>query len=136
MVGVLVATHGELAAALLSTLGMILGETEGVEAVTLDASDTLETLSAKLEAARSRVDPGNEGTLVLVDMLGGTPFNCGVQMALSRNVRVITGVNLPMLFKVISHRDEKDLDHLAQEVQVSARESILTSIELMKRSQG
>ncbi len=133
MPGVLIVTHGDLATALMSTLGMILGETEGLSAVSLMSKDSLETLQAKMEKALQKVDPQGKGSLVLVDMLGGTPFNCAMQLAASRKIRVLTGVNLPMLFKVVSHREESDLEKLTLEVQKASRESILTSMELMKK---
>ena len=133
MTSILIVTHGEMGNALLSTLGMILGATEGVAAVTLKPEDSLETLQSAVEERIRSLDPKGEGALVLVDMLGGTPFNCAMQMTEGRPLRVITGVNLPMLFKAVSHRGRTDLDGLARDVQQAARASILTSVELLKK---
>jgi|SRR5581483_5696768 len=132
MIGVVVATHGEFGNKLLSTLQMILGEAEGVTSVSLDAQDSMEAFQAKLEKALQTVDPNVTGALVLVDMLGGTPFNVALRISQSRKLQVVTGVNLPMLIKVASHREETDLDQLVPEVQKAARESIVTSVELLK----
>ena len=54
----------------------------------------METFMAKMEKALQTVDPKGTGALVLVDMLGGTPFNVAVQMAQKRKIEVVTGVNL------------------------------------------
>jgi PTS system mannose-specific IIA component len=134
MLGIVVVTHGRLAPALLSTLSMILGETQGVKAVSLSSKDSLETLQNRILKALDSVDPKGTGAFILVDMLGGTPFNCAMQIAVNRRIQVLTGVNLPMLFKVISHRDEGGLEKLARQVQQSARESILVSGDLLKPS--
>ncbi len=133
MIGVIVATHGEFGNVLLSTLRMILGEIEGVESISLSSEDSMETFMAKMEKALKKVDPNETGALVLVDMLGGTPFNVAVQMAQKRKIEVVTGVNLPMLIKVSSNRDETDLKLLTSEVQKTTRESIVTTLDLFKK---
>jgi PTS system mannose-specific IIA component len=133
MIGVLIATHGEFGNALLDTLRMIIGETEGMVSVPLLSMDSPENLRMKMEKAIEQVDPSGLGVLILVDMLGGTPFNVGIQLAMTRNVKVITGVNLPMLIKVVSHRDETDLDALSLDIQQSTRDGVVTSVELFKK---
>ena len=132
MIGVIVATHGDFGNGLLSTLQMVMGTTEGILSVPLASEDSMETFQTKLETALQKVDPKGEGTLVLVDMLGGTPFNVSLQMTQKRKIHVVTGVSLPMLIKVASHRDETDLKAFALEVQKASRESVITSVELLK----
>jgi PTS system mannose-specific IIA component len=133
MIGVLIVTHGEFGNALLDTLRMILGETEGMVSVPLLSRDSPENLRMKMEKAVDQVDPKAQGALILVDMLGGTPFNVGIQLATTRNVKVITGVNLPMLIKVVSHREDTDLDALSLDIQQTTREGVVTSVELFKK---
>lgn len=133
MIGVVIATHGEFGNALLSTLKMILGEVEGLVSVPLLPEDSLGSFKAKVEKAAQGLGTQDTGTLILVDMLGGTPFNVAIQLATQGKVQVVAGVNLPMLIKVASHRDETDLILLTQEVQKATRESIVTSIELFKK---
>jgi PTS system mannose-specific IIA component len=133
MIGVLIVTHGEFGNALLDTLKMILGETEAIVSVPLLSRDSPENLRMKMEKAVDQVDPKAQGALILVDMLGGTPFNVGIQLATTRNVKVITGVNLPMLIKVVSHREDTDLDALSLDIQQTTREGVVTSVELFKK---
>ena len=134
MIGVIVATHGEFGNHLLSTLKMILGEAEKFASVALAAEDSMETFEEKMGRALKEVDPQNTGTLVLVDMLGGTPFNVALRMAQEKPLRVVTGVNLPMLIKIASHREETDLDGFLSEIQKATQESIITSNELLKKN--
>ena len=133
MIGVLIVTHGELGTALLSTLQMIVGETEGILSVPLLARDSGENLRLKIEKALDELDPEGRGALILVDMLGGTPFNVGIQLATERNVKVITGVNLPMMVQVISRREEADLEALCLDIEKTTREGVVTSVELLKK---
>ena len=134
MIGVVIATHGEFGKTLLGTLGMILGEMEAVQSVTLFPEDSVEAFRDKMTRAVAAVDPQGQGALVLVDMLGGTPFNVAMGMTAQQKLQVVTGVNLPMLVKVASHREETDLAALAAEVQKATRESIVTSVDLFKKS--
>jgi len=133
MIGVVIATHGEFGTVLLSTLRMILGEIEGVRPVALNPEDAPEAFELKMTQALQEVDPEGKGALVAVDMLGGTPFNVAVRMAQQRNLQVVTGVNLPMLILIASHREGRELEGLVQEVQKATRESIVTSLELFKK---
>ena len=133
MIGVIVATHGEFGLGLLSTLRMILGEAEAITAIDLLSEDSIESFQVKMEKAIETVDPKGTGTLLLVDMLGGTPFNVALRLAQTRKLQVVTGVNLPMLIQVASHRDETELDRLVTDIQSATRESIVTSLELLKK---
>jgi mannose PTS system EIIA component len=133
MNAVVVATHGEYGKAMVQTLKMILGEIDQLQSVTLALEDSMETFQEKLEKALQTLDPEGKGALVLVDMLGGTPFNVAIQTAQKHKIAVVTGVNLPMLIKITSSPDQEDLQVFAREVQKAARESIKTSSELFNQ---
>ncbi len=133
MIGIVIATHGHFGNELLATLRMILGEAEGVESIALLPSDSMEAFKGKMESALQKVDDKEAGALVLVDMLGGTPFNVSIQIAQTRKLQVVTGVNLPMLVKVATSREEANLENLTLETQQAAKESIVTSVELFKK---
>ncbi len=133
MFGIVVATHGEFGQDMVATLQMILGSSEGILAIALLPSESLEGFKTKMEEVLKKVDPENQGALVLVDMVGGTPFNVAMLTAQTRPLQVVTGVNLPMLIKVATSQDEPDLETLAVETQKVAREGIVTSVEMLKR---
>jgi mannose/fructose/sorbose-specific phosphotransferase system IIA component len=134
MFGIVVATHGEFGKNMVATLQMILGSSEGIQAVVLLPSDSLESFKLKLEEALEKVDSTNQGALVLVDMIGGTPFNVAMLVAQTHPVQVVTGVNLPMLIKVVTGQDGPDLEALALKTQTVAREGIVTSVELLRKN--
>ena len=132
MFGIVVATHGEFGKEMVATLQMILGSTESIQAIALLPSESLEGFKSKMEETLKKVDSKNEGALVLVDMMGGTPFNVAMLTAQSHQLQVVTGVNLPMLIKLATGQDESDLETLAIETQKVAREGVVTSVELLK----
>ena len=134
MFGIVIATHGELGQSLTGTLRMILGEVQGLAAVALETADSLEAFQAKLEKALAEVDPKGEGSLVLVDMLGGTPFNVSFRLSQERPIQLITGVNLPMLLKAVSHQGDSDLPALAPEVAKAGKDGVVWAGDLLKNS--
>ena len=103
MVGLVVATHGQLAAELLRTAETIVGPVPGAAAVTIDSSTSVEEARARLASAIHQVGAEGEGVLVLTDMFGGTPANLALTF-LDEKIEVVTGVNLPMLIKLAGAR--------------------------------
>jgi PTS system mannose-specific IIA component len=102
MVGLVVATHGALAAELLRTAEGIVGSLERCEAVSVGAGSYMEEARTRLGDAVKRVDDG-DGVLVLTDMFGGTPANLALTF-LDEKLEVVTGVNLPMIVKLATAR--------------------------------
>jgi PTS system mannose-specific IIA component len=103
MVGLVVATHGELAAELLRTAEGIVGPVSLAAAVSVDARTSVEEARARLATAIHKVGGDGEGVLVLTDMFGGTPANLALTF-LEEQIEVVTGVNLPMLLKLATTR--------------------------------
>ncbi len=104
MVGLVVATHGQLAAELLRTAEGIVGKLERARAVSIAASSSMDAARSELGDAIRAVDDG-DGVLVLTDMFGGTPANLALTF-LDEKIEVLTGVNLPMLLKLATCRAE------------------------------
>ena len=103
MVGLVVATHGELAEVLLRTAEGIVGPVAQASAVSVDAQTSVEDARARLATAIHKVGGDGEGVLVLTDMFGGTPANLALTF-LEEQIEVVTGVNLPMLLKLATTR--------------------------------
>jgi len=131
MVGVVVATHGELAEALLRTVAGVCGPLERGRAVTISHDSAMEEARAQLAAAIQAVDDG-DGVLVLTDMLGGTPANLALSF-LDEKIEVVTGVNLPMLTKLTTCRAERTpLRETAQALAAYGQKNITLASELLR----
>jgi PTS system mannose-specific IIA component len=102
MVGVVVATHGQLGEVLLATAAAVCGPLPQALAVSLSSSQSMEEARVALAGAIRAAD-GGEGVLVLTDMFGGTPSNLALTF-LDAGIEVVTGVNLPMLLKLSTAR--------------------------------
>lgn len=103
MVGILVASHGNLSKGLLEGMNCVMGEQEKVKAFSLSIADDIDAFSLSIRAAVEDFDDG-DGVLIFVDLLGGTPCNQAVKLLPSYNVRLVAGANLPMLFAAIDCR--------------------------------
>jgi PTS system mannose-specific IIA component len=105
MVGLIVATHGALAAELLRTAEGIVGPVPMALGLSVDAQTSVEEARARLATAIHKVGVDGEGVLVLTDMFGGTPANLALTF-LDEQIEVVTGVNLPMVLKLASGRGD------------------------------
>jgi PTS system mannose-specific IIA component len=130
MVGVVVITHGQLAAELLNAAEMIVGDLPQFAAVSIGWHDDVESAKEHIRQSIERVDRG-EGVLLLTDMFGGTPANLGVTFV-QPNVEVITGVNLPMLIKLARLPGSTDLLQTARAMRDHGRNAIWVASDLLR----
>ena len=83
----------------------VVGPQRNVETICIGADDNMEQRRADIEAAIARCDTG-DGVVVLTDMFGGTPANLAISILDEAKVEVIAGINLPILVKLASVRNE------------------------------
>jgi PTS system mannose-specific IIA component len=125
MIGIVLVGHGVLAEAALHSLESVLGHAvPGMVAVGAASDDSLARLKERITEAVRSVEQG-QGTIVLTDMFGDSATNVSIALAREAPVQVVTGVNLPILLKVISARHSMDLDALASFVVEYGRDHIL-----------
>jgi PTS system mannose-specific IIA component len=132
VIGILIVTHGELANELQRTAQEIVGKLPRVEAVSIHAAEQIEKVRKKIEAVLQRVNDGS-GVLILTDLFGGTPSNLVLSYLEAGRVEVVTGVNLPMLMKLPSLREERDLRVLADKVARYGQRNILVASEFLAK---
>jgi len=136
--GVVVVTHGQLAAELVNSAEMICGDLPQFAAVSIGWHDDVDHAReeigraiARMSAAAGGTDDAPASVLVLTDMFGGTPANLGVTYV-SPHVEVITGVNLPMLIKLARPPHDTDLLTLAREMREHGRHAIWVASDLLR----
>ena len=133
MIGIIVVTHGNLALELKSAMEHILGVQRNVEIISIKPDDDLEIKKSALEESIKRVNEDN-GTIILTDMFGGTPSNLAISFLEMGKVEIISGVNLPMLVKLIDLRDSNDLQKVARESKESAQKYISIASEILSEN--
>ncbi|MDX1251617.1 MAG: PTS fructose transporter subunit IIA [Gammaproteobacteria bacterium] len=123
MVGILVISHlgigREMVRAATAMLGICPLQIEVLSIMTDSDPDDM------LREARfgiARLNQG-EGVLVLTDMYGSTPSNIAAHL-LGDQVRVIAGVNLPMLVRVLNY-PRLGLDELVNKALSGGRDGVL-----------
>lgn len=138
-IGVVVITHGQLAAELLNAAEMIVGELPQFAAVSIGWHDDVDLARQEIGQAVERVrgragdtpdDP--VGVVLLADMFGGTPANLAVTFVEPGRVELITGVNLAMLIKLARPPKEPDLLALAREMREHGRNAIWVASDLLR----
>jgi len=132
LIGVVIITHRNLGEELLRTAEEIVGKLPAVEAVSIHASERIDKARGKIEAAIKAVDSGS-GVLIFTDMFGGTPSNLGLSFLKKDSLEVITGVNLPMLIKLASLRQEGSLKEVAQRLCRYGQKNILAASDFLAR---
>jgi PTS system mannose-specific IIA component len=68
--------------------------------------------------------PGVQGILVLTDIFGATPSNVAQKLVDGVKSRLITGVNLPMLLRAVSYRNES-LDALVSRAVIGGTQGVM-----------
>ncbi|MEW6721411.1 MAG: PTS sugar transporter subunit IIA [Thermodesulfobacteriota bacterium] len=132
MIGAVVVSHGLLATGLVRAAEIIVGTIEGIAAVDISPSMSMEDIHAAVEAAVRSVDRGH-GVLLLTDMFGGTPSNIALSFLGTHPVEVITGVNMPMLVKLPYARESMTLTELAHHLQECGQRNITIPGDMLKK---
>src|SRR5262249_10764866 len=130
MIGGLIVTHGRLAIELLNAAEMIVGEIHHIMAVSLGWHDDVGMVTTMIEKALERVK-GPDGVLILTDMFGGTPTNISSTFLDQDKVEVVTGVNLPMVIKLVQIGEGQTLAAAARIVKEQGQSSIYIASGLL-----
>ncbi len=130
MIGVVLVTHGRLAAEFRAALEHVVGPQQQLEAVTIGPDDDVEERRRDIIEAVQRVDSG-DGVAILTDMFGGTPSNLAISVMSRPKVEVIAGINLPMLIKLAKVRDACPLGQVVSQAQEAGRKYITVASRVL-----
>jgi PTS system mannose-specific IIA component len=123
-VGVLIITHEGIGSSVLEAAIRMLGGCP-LRAETLPVALEADTEALRHLAGRraDALDDG-DGVLVLTDLYGSTPSNIAASLATRGAVRIVSGLNLPMLVRVLNYPTE-DLPTLADKAVSGGNRGIL-----------
>jgi PTS system mannose-specific IIA component len=130
MIGLVLVTHGRLAAEFVAAMEHVVGPQQQIRPVCIEADDDIEQRRAEIVEAVRAVDSGR-GVVILTDMFGGTPSNLAISTMDRPTVEVIAGVNLPMLIKLASVRESEDLADAVKAAQEAGRKYINVASQLL-----
>ena len=130
MIGMVLVTHGRLAEEFISALEHVVGPQSRIAAVCIGADDDMEARRQDILDRVAETDDGS-GVVLLTDMFGGTPSNLAISVMDKAPVEVIAGINLPMLIKLASLRENGQLDDVVTRAQEAGRKYINIASHLL-----
>jgi len=133
MVGLVVATHGNLGTELLGSAQMIIGPVKNACAVSVTPDKSMEDIRSAIATAVDETGKDGHGVIIVTDMFGGTPANVGMTFLEPQRVEILTGVNLPMLLKFFNSQENIALDELAGILKSYGQKSIALASEYLKQ---
>jgi PTS system ascorbate-specific IIA component len=102
-VGILLVSHNQIGTELINTARQMLSCSPlPTKVISISTSDKPEAITLQLNEELIGLDQGN-GVLILTDMFGSTPSNIACTVSERNNIRVISGLNLPMLIRVLNY---------------------------------
>lgn len=106
MIGILIVSHGAFGESLIHCASHVLGKRPlYVRQLGVTVHDDPEEILPVAEDLIRFLDQG-EGVLVMTDIYGATPANIAAKLLKAGRVEGIAGVNLPMLIRALTYREE------------------------------
>ena len=130
MIGLVLVTHGRLAEEVKSALEHVVGPQDRVATICIGPDDDMEQRRQDILRSVEAVNDGS-GVVLLTDMFGGTPSNLAISVMDGGSVEVVAGVNLPMLIKLASVRNEKSLAEAVEEARSAGQKYISVASQVL-----
>jgi len=106
MIGILLVSHGAFGESLIHCASHVLGKRPlYVRQLGVTVHDDPEEILPTAQDLIRFLDQG-QGVLVMTDIYGATPSNIASRLLEPGRVEGIAGVNLPMLIRALTYRDE------------------------------
>jgi PTS system ascorbate-specific IIA component len=105
MIGLLILAQEDFGKGLLHSVEHVLGILPAqLEAIPVDYLKAPEQMAQALRPYIERLDRG-QGVLILADVYGASHTNAACRLLSKNHVELISGVNLPMLIRVLNYRN-------------------------------
>ena len=127
--GVVIVTHYRLGEEFLQALRRIVPDAPPFQAVSIDPKQSVDEMREAIADALRRA--GGEGVLILTDMFGGTPSNLAISVMDDAQIEVIAGINLPMLVKLASVRQDCSLTQAIDKAKDAGRKYISVASQVL-----
>lgn len=114
--------HGNFSQALLNTVEKILGRQEMVDVIS-NESLSCDSLT---EILKKSMTPNNQEKIIFVDLPGGScAISCLNLLKENKNLKILCGINLPMLLEFFLLRDKYNVDELVPILLKKAKDNII-----------
>ncbi|MDP1557935.1 MAG: PTS fructose transporter subunit IIA [Nitrosomonas sp.] len=106
MIGILIIAHEHLGDGFIHCASHVMGEIpKRLLHLGVYIQDDTNVVVSKAREMVRQLDDG-DGVLILSDIYGATPCNIASQLIISGKVECLSGINLPMLVRALTYRDQ------------------------------
>lgn len=131
LIGIVAVGHGNLTTAMVETVRKIMPDACQVSSVEIESNAPVEENRKKIARAIQAVDQG-AGVLLLTDMFGGTPSNLCLSFLKPEQVEVISGLNLPMLIKLLGGMQQQHFMEVVTFIQRYGQKNIVIASHVLQ----
>jgi PTS system mannose-specific IIA component len=134
MPGLVIVAHAPLATALQAVARHVFADSAQM-LVPVDvmpdwpAERTEQALRDAVQLAAARA--GSQEVLILADVFGATPCNAAQRVAEGSGVRLVAGVNVPMLWRALAYADQP-LDALVERALAGGSQGVMPAAQAQK----
>lgn len=135
MISIILLAQEEMGRGLLNAVEHVLGNRpEYLDIQPIDYHQPQETLVQALSERIETMDQG-DGVLVLADIYGSSHTNAACRLLVPGRVELVSGINLPMLVRVLNYRN-LSMDALLRKAQSGGTEGIVRAIPSARVTEG
>ena len=134
MARILLVAHAPLASSLQAVARHVYPDCSSqLAAVDVDPGADLDATAARLRTTLAELGPGE--VLMMADVFGATPCNAALAAADGVRVRVVAGVNVPMLWRTLCYA-QLPLDELVARAVTGAVQGVMQVAEPRRQNQA
>ena len=134
MTVIYIITHGEMGKYIVDTSRMIIGKYENIKSYSLMPGVSVDELKVTIIEEIYKDLEEEKDILIMLDVIGGSPFNMIIPFLKEKNIECVTGINLPMLLEVLINRDKKNLKELAKLAYKEGRNGVVNLREMLENN--
>lgn len=122
-VAIFLVTHEGIASNLVSVAeAVIKGKSHNLSFIEVPMDTEPDQVCDDIEQRLSQLDT-KQGILFLTDIYGSSPSNIAMRLAEKHHAHMVSGVNLPMVIRLLNYRDELE-DKLVEKALSGAKKGI------------
>lgn len=130
MIGLVVVSHNNIGKEMVAATKKIIPDCSNIVSLSIESDIPAEANRNKIREAINSVDQ-DHGIILLTDMFGGTPSNLCLSFLEKGKVEIISGINLPMLIKLVNTKDKMHIDELAVFIKQYGQKNIVIASEVL-----
>jgi len=135
MISLIILAQQDLGRGLLHAIEHVLGtQPSALDIQPIDYHQSQEALAQALAVRIQKIDQG-DGVLILADIYGSSHTNAACRLLVPGRIELVSGVNLPMLVRVLNYRN-LSMDELLRKALTGGAEGIVRATPPTRATEG